>query len=221
MAIAFKNSVAVVADYSKKWAIACRAMLEVKRPRVSIRAKWKKVGGGWQVVSATKKTFRGNYVASGELVNSIQADPNGLTLGITMNKTADYVQKGRKPGKGIPLDAMRNWTKMKRIQPRDMGTGRFKGKADKNAMRFMMNRKIKYFGITPFPFVTEARQQILPSFNKALTKAMKQDIQKRTIQKMSFTFTQQPASIVGANSPIIYQAFDTVNYSTANYTICI
>jgi hypothetical protein len=34
---------------------------------------------------------------------------------------------------------------------------------------------------------------------------------------MSFTFTQQPASIVGANSPIIYQAFDTVNYSTANY----
>ena len=178
MAIAFKNSVAVVADYSKKWAIACRAMLEVKRPRVSIRAKWKKVGGGWQVVSATKKTFRGNYVASGELVNSIQADPNGLTLGVSMNKTADYVQKGRKPGKGIPLDSMRNWTKMKRIQPRDMGTGRFKGKADENAMRFMMNRKIKYFGITPFPFVTEARQQILPSFNKALTKAMKQDIQK-------------------------------------------
>lgn len=178
MAIAFKNSIEVVADYSKKWAIACRAMLEVKRPRVSIRAKWKKVGDGWQVVSSTKKTFRGNYVASGELVNSIQADPKGLTLGITMNKTADYVQNGRKPGKGIPLDSMRNWTKMKRIQPRDMSTGRFKRKADANAMRFMMNRKIKYFGIAPFPFVKEAQQQILPSFNKALTQAMKQDIKK-------------------------------------------
>jgi len=45
-------------------------------------------------------------------------------------------------------------------------------------MRFMMNRKIKYFGIEPFPFVSTARQQILPSFNKALTQAMKQDIQK-------------------------------------------
>ena len=80
MAIAFRNSVAVVADYSKKWAIACRNMLEIKRPRTSIRAKWKKVGGGWQVVSATKKTFRGNYVASGQLVASIQPDPKGLTL---------------------------------------------------------------------------------------------------------------------------------------------
>ena len=57
-------------------------------------------------------------------------------MGITMNKTADYVQNGRKPGKGIPLASMRNWTKMKRIQPRDMGTGRFKGKADENAIRF-------------------------------------------------------------------------------------
>ena len=136
------------------------------------------VPSGKRLVSATKKTFRGNYVASGELVNSIQAEPNGLTLGITMNKTADYVQKGRKPGKGIPLDSMRNWTKMKRIQPRDLSTGKFKSKANAEGMRFMMNRKIKYFGITPFPFVTEARQQILPSFNKALAKAMKQDIQK-------------------------------------------
>ena len=72
---------------------------------------------------------------------------------------------------------------MKRIQPRDMGTGRFKGKADENAMRFMMNRKIKYFGIEPFPFVTQARQQILPSFNKALTQAMSQDIKKGLFKK--------------------------------------
>jgi hypothetical protein len=47
----------------------------------------------------------------------------------------------------------------------------------------MMNRKIKYFGIEPFPFVTQARQQILPSFNKALTQAMKQDIQKGLFKK--------------------------------------
>jgi hypothetical protein len=178
MAIAFKNSVAVVADYSKKWAIACRNMLEIKRPRTSIRAKWKKVGGGWQVVSATKKTFRGNYVASGQLVASIQADPKGLTLGIKMNETADYVQRGRKPGKGIPINTMKSWVKMKRIQPRDLSTGKFKSKANEEGMRFMMNRKIKYFGIEPFPFVSQARQQILPSFNKALAKSMKQDIQK-------------------------------------------
>ena len=178
MAIAFKNSEAVVAEYSQKWAVAARLLLEVKRPRTSIRAKWKKVGEGWTPVSVSKKTFRGNYVASGQLVNSIQPNPQGMTLGITMNKTADYVHNGRKPGKGIPLDSMRNWTKMKRIQPRDMSTGRFKRKADANAMRFMMNRKIKYFGIAPFPFVKEAQQQILPSFNKALTQAMKQDIKK-------------------------------------------
>jgi len=65
MAIAFKNSEAVVAEYSNKWAVAARMMLEVKRPRTSIRAKWKKVGEGWTPISVTKKTFRGNYVAQG------------------------------------------------------------------------------------------------------------------------------------------------------------
>ena len=179
MATAFKNSEQVVAEYSNKWAIACRAMLELKRPRTSIRAKWKKVGTGWTPISVTKKTFRGNYVASGQLVNSIQAQPKGLSLGITMNKTADYVQNGRKPGKGIPLDSMRNWTKMKRIQPRDLSTGKFKSKATAESMRYLMNRKIKHFGIEPFPFVTMARQEILPSFNKALTKAMAMDIKSR------------------------------------------
>ncbi len=179
MAIAFKNSEAVVAEYSNKWAVAARMLLEVKRPRTSIRAKWKKVGEGWAPISVTKKTFRGNYVASGQLVNSIQPNPNGMTLGITMNKTGDYVQNGRKPGKGIPLDSMRNWTKMKRIQPRDLSTGKFKSKATAEGMRFAMNRKIKHFGIEPFPFVTMARTEILPSFNKALTKAMAQDIKNR------------------------------------------
>ena len=179
MAIAFKNSEAVVAEYSNKWAVAARMLLEVKRPRTSIRAKWKKVGEGWTPISVTKKTFRGNYVASGQLVNSIQPNPNGMTLGITMNKTGDYVQRGRKPGKGIPLDSMRNWTKMKRIQPRDLSTGKFKSKATAESMRFAMNRKIKHFGIEPFPFVTMARTEILPSFNKALTKAMAQDIKNR------------------------------------------
>jgi len=179
MAIAFKNSEAVVAEYSNKWAVAARMMLELKRPRTSIRAKWKKVGEGWTPISVTKKTFRGNYVASGQLVNSIQPNPNGMTLGITMNKTGDYVQNGRKPGKGIPLESMRNWTKMKRIQPRDLSTGKFKSKATAEGMRFAMNRKIKHFGIEPFPFVTMARTEILPSFNKALTKAMAQDIKNR------------------------------------------
>lgn len=179
MAIAFKNSEAVVAEYSNKWAVSARMMLELKRPRTSIRAKWKKVGEGWTPISVTKKTFRGNYVASGQLVNSIQPNPNGMTLGITMNKTGGYVQRGRKSGKGIPLESMRNWTKMKRIQPRDLSTGRFKSKATAESMRFMMNRKIKHFGIEPFPFVTMARTEILPSFNKALTKAMAQDIKNR------------------------------------------
>jgi hypothetical protein len=179
MAIAFKNSEAVVAEYSNKWAVSARMMLEVKRPRTSIRAKWKKVGEGWTPISVTKKTFRGNYVASGQLVNSIQPNPNGMTLGITMNKTGDYVQNGRKPGKGIPLESMRNWTKMKRIQPRDLSTGKFKSKATAEGMRFAMNRKIKHFGIEPFPFVTMARTETLPSFNKALTKAMAQDIKNR------------------------------------------
>lgn len=179
MAIAYKHTTQVVADYSEKWAIACKALLETKRPRTSIRARWKKVGDTWQPISVTKRTFRGNYVSSGQLVNSIKPKPDGLNLGITMNKTGTYVQNGRKPGKGIPLDAMRSWVKMKRIQPRDLSTGKFKSKSSLSHMMYLMNRKIKYFGIEPFPFVTIARDQILPPFNKALTKAIAQDLKAR------------------------------------------
>jgi len=186
MGTAFKNSEQVVAEYSNKWAIACRSMLEIKRPRTSIRAKWKKVGAGWEPVGPpTKKTFRGNYVASGQLVNSIQAAPKGLDIGIKMARYGEAIVLGRAPmgksrgGKGIPLDSMRNWTKMKRIQPRDLSTGKFKSNATAESMRYLMNRKIKHFGIEPFPFVTMARQEILPSFNKALSKAMATDIKSR------------------------------------------
>ena len=179
MAIEYTNTKLVAEKMANFYASQAKLELEAKHTRVAIRAKWKKVGEGWTPVSVTKKTFRGNYVASGQLVNSIQPNPQGMTLGITMNKTADYVQNGRKPGKGIPLDSMRNWTKMKRIQPRDLSTGKFKSKATAESMRFMMNRKIKHFGIEPFPFVQMSRTEILPKFNKALTKAMAQDIKNR------------------------------------------
>jgi len=86
-----------------------------------------------------------------------------------------------KGGKGIPPSTLREWGKMRNLRPKDPKSGQFIKNTESNrkAMFFMMNRKIKHFGIEPFPFVTMARTEILPSFNKALTKAMAQDIKNR------------------------------------------
>jgi hypothetical protein len=87
---------------------------------------------------------------------------------------AYYVINGRKKGKGIPIKAMQQWIKDKKIKPRDDG-GKF-SKTSRETMGFLMNRKIKYFGIEGFDFVEPARKDVLKRYSGALTKAIKKDI---------------------------------------------
>jgi hypothetical protein len=46
----------------------------------------------------------------------------------------------------------------------------------RETMGFLMNRKIKYFGIEGFDFVEPARKDVLKRYSGALTKAVKKDI---------------------------------------------
>jgi hypothetical protein len=70
---------------------------------------------------------------------------------------------------------MDSWIKQKRIKPKNE-KGQFK-KMDKRTLGFLMNRKIKYFGIEGYDFVAPERKDILRRYNSALSKAMNQDLQ--------------------------------------------
>lgn len=160
-----------------------RYELMAKRPRVSIKAKWKKNGSEWQPTSVNKTKITKNFVASGNLMKSVQPIANGLEFGVDYAWYGRAIIEGREPwgkfkgGKGIPVDTMNKWIQQRRLRPRN--NGKFIGNSDKNkrAMAFMMNRKIKHFGIEPFNFVKMPRQVTIDRFLPQIKDAIKQDIQ--------------------------------------------
>jgi hypothetical protein len=156
--------------------------LQAKRPRTNIRATWKKVGSDWQPTSVRKTKSSRNYVASGNLVNSVQPISNtGLEFGVTFAWYGQAIINGRQPwgkwkgDKGIPPNVLNKWISQRNIKPRDT-KGKFVGNKAKSAMSFMMNRKIKYFGIEPFDFVTMPRKVTMNKFLPQIKEAVKQDI---------------------------------------------
>jgi hypothetical protein len=172
----------VVDEASEYMAQQVKYQLQAKRPRTNIRATWKRVGSDWQPTSVRKTKSSRNYVASGNLVKSVQPISNtGLEFGVTFAWYGQAIINGRQPagkwkgGKGIPVETMNKWIQQRGIRPRN-AKGQFVGNKGKESMSFMMNRKIKYFGIEPFDFVTMPRKVTMNKFLPAIKDAVKQDI---------------------------------------------
>jgi hypothetical protein len=147
-----------------------------KRKRIGLDTKWEKDGKNWKPVSTTKRTFKGNSIATSNLFESVKVTGSDMVYNVEMADYAKYIISGRKKGKGLPPDVMLKWIKDKRIRPR-IG-GKFV-KVTKNTyknMAFLMNRKIKYLGIAPFDFVEPARADVIKRFKGSLTKAMNTDL---------------------------------------------
>jgi hypothetical protein len=160
--------------------------LSAKRPKLGIRATWKKVGKQWEPAGPPKRiTIRGNSVASGNLLRSLRGWSQGLEFGVEMDWYGQAVINGRQPegkyrgGKGIPSDKLSSWAKMKNIKPRNIKTGQFIKNNDSNrkGMVFAMNRKIKHFGIEPFDFIKMPRRATLAKYRDEIAAAVKKDIQ--------------------------------------------
>lgn len=162
-------------DYMAKQA---RIELGAKRPRTAIRASWRKSGRNWVPSKVRKKTIRKNFEASGDLVRSVTGLREEGVLGIEFLQYGEYVISGRKKGKWVPRDAMRDWIQNRKLRPRDPETGEFvkNTKQARRAMAFMMNRKIKYFGIEPFDFAGIARTTTLEQYDSKIQEAISKDI---------------------------------------------
>lgn len=164
---AFKDVYDFMADQMK-------INLGAKVKKKVYRASWK----NGKPKNIRIKTITASHSASGELVNSIKVEqmPTGR-WGISMNDYGIYVNDGRKPNKGIPVDSMDQWINNKRLRPRDTKSGEFLKNTPNNrkAMAFCMNRKIKYFGIEAFPFINMSAEITMNKYETKIENALAED----------------------------------------------
>ena len=94
-------------------------------------------------------------------------------------KTYGYVvDQGRKPGKGVPPDALKAWIRQKPIRLRDLKTGSFvkATEARINSLTYLINRKIKQKGIAPTYFFQTPFRIAFEQLPKEITEPFKLDV---------------------------------------------
>jgi len=151
-----------------------RINLGAKVKRKSYRSKWR----NGKPYNTSVKSFRASHSASGSLIRSIKVSKSNIGYAVSMNEYGVFVNDGREKGKGIPIPVMNKWIKKRDLKPRDLKTGEFKKNtpAARKSIGFMMNRKIKHFGIEPYPFIKTSRETTRYVFRDEIKKEMKKDI---------------------------------------------
>lgn len=168
-----------------------RAMrnLGAVQDRWGIRAKWKDK----KPVSYKKKKYKGRFVATGKLKNSIDYTITDRGVTFTMLGYGQNIEEGRKgrvnawgigtnpSSKGAPVKAIQDWMRAKNVKPRNEDGKFIKAtKSAKDSTGFLINRKIKWFGQAPNPFFSEALKDSLDENYKDLIQGKMDDLFNRT-----------------------------------------
>lgn len=134
----------------------------------------------------TRKTKQRRINASGtlskSLEKSVKVSKNSFTASISMEDYGEYVDLGRKPGKGISyndLNVLTKWMKQKpvRIRSKDGAFTRQTEAAITNFAKFI-SWKIKRYGIEPTNFFTDAILAANEKFGEELTEALFNDLEE-------------------------------------------
>lgn len=125
--------------------------------------------GAYRMVRSGKKSYRRRAVSTGVLKNSLSFSirESGNTLSVSFGasgKAKEYfraVNDGRKIGSMPPLNAIVKWIEQKPIKLR--ANGKFVKVTEKGKLRaaYAIAKKIKRDGIAPFPYYTEAIEEVL------------------------------------------------------------
>lgn len=101
-----------------------------------------------------------------------------FSFSFLMEEYGENVDKGRKPGKGIPVKALMSWIKSKPIRLRDLETGSFikSTKSRLNSLSFLINRKIKKEGIEATNFFSEPFEKEFKKLPDQLLKSFGDDL---------------------------------------------
>jgi len=99
---------------------------------------------------------------------------------ISMEDYGVYVDKGRKPGKGIPPAELYKWIKSKPIRLRDLETKSFIKTTESGikSLAFLINRKIKEKGIAATNFLSTPFEKKFKELPEDLQEAYALDVEK-------------------------------------------
>ena len=87
------------------------------------------------------------------------------------------VDKGRRAGKGVPPQVLIDWIKKKPLRIRDLKTGSFVKQTESRVkgLAYVINRKIKKYGIPATNFFTDAYDSQEEKLFSQLQEAIAQD----------------------------------------------
>jgi len=146
------------------------------------------IGKTYTAKNSRGKSYKKRIDSSGKLRNSItselktRTDDGRFSKGFIIFKMLEYglnVDKGRRAGKGVPPQALIDWINQRppKIRLRDQKTGSFIKKTESRVkgLAYVINRKIKKYGIPATNFFTDAYESQEDKFMAEMQEAIAQD----------------------------------------------
>ena len=144
------------------------------------------VGKTYTAKNSRGKSYKKRIDNSGNLRNSITSELKTTTKdgrfskGFIIFKMLEYgfnVDKGRRAGKGVPPQVLIDWIKKKPLRIRDLKTGSFVKQTESRVkgLAYVINRKIKKYGIPATNFFTDAYDSQEEKLFSQLQEAIAQD----------------------------------------------
>jgi len=144
------------------------------------------IGKTYTAKNSRGKSYKKRIDNSGKLRNSItselktRTEDGRFSKGYIIFKMLEYglnVDKGRRAGKGVPPQVLVDWIKKKPLRIRDLETGSFVKQTESRVkgLAYVINRKIKKYGIPATNFFTDAYESQEDKFMAEMQEAIAQD----------------------------------------------
>ena len=140
---------------------------------------------GEYVRELTNSLTEKNLISSGNLGESIKLNvqPKVKLFGqiyrmqIRMAEHGEYLDKGRKPGKGVPPTVLEKWLRLPNVLARITGQDKQLKDYQINSLAFVINRSIKKKGIKPKNWIQPAFDKVTPKIAGVVEAALAEDIE--------------------------------------------
>ena len=140
---------------------------------------------GEYVKELTNSLTEKNLIASGQLGESIKLDvqPKVKVFGqiyrmqIRMAEYGEYVDEGRKPGKGLPVGVLENWLRYPNVLQKLTGQDKQLKDYERKSLAFLINRSIKQKGIKPKNWIQPAADKANRNIAGVVEAAIAEDIE--------------------------------------------
>lgn len=127
--------------------------------------------------------------ASGGLINSVEyevvTEKYSTSVVLHLADYWKYVERGRRPGKFPPPDAIRKWIEVKPILPRPFKNGKL---PTTEQLTFLIGRKIKEKGIEPSPALELSVETVNKVYMPMLEEAFALDVGEMADKLLVTTF---------------------------------